>query len=412
MVSEAEIPLAILHCSLQKYCNPAYKFGKLLKRLKPKCDSSKILNLDTQDIVSNVKILPKIISNVSINTDLSIEKSKHTIKIIPDSYNDLKSQELLSIDFNKQSIKEVKCNESQCIKETKNTSDDKIFMKTIDLNNQDTCITRIISESSEDFNSQESSNEDFNNISVRELKCNEQCIEEKDIFNDTPIIDKNIKIMQSKQNIVNIPETNRNISESSSFLNILSKSTQDFSENLEIKKNENIQKFEESKDSVVNKKIKLNEVNSEKENFLRNSKLKEIKSNINNCQNSTQTLTDNKSDDIFEINNSKDENMEIQIINSPCKDHFHTDINDKNCKIVQTLVQTLEENRKRSKKTCKTFNENDIDEEFTISIRKKSCVENSNVELITINVSFSNEYKYNFYELTFHCKYAIFILKF
>ena len=100
--------------------------------------------------------------------------------------------------------------------------------------------------------------------------------------------------------------------------------------------------------------------------------------------------------------------MEIQIINSPCKDHFHTDINDKNCKI----VQTLEENRKRSKKTCKTFNENDIDEEFTISIRKKSCVENSNVELITINVSFSNEYKYNFYELTFHCKYAIFILKF
>lgn len=78
--------------------------------------------------------------------------------------------------------------------------------------------------------------------------------------------------------------------------------------------------------------------------------------------------------------------MEIQIINSPCKDHFHTDINDKNCKI----VQTLEENRKRSKKTCKTFNENDIDEEFTISIRKKSCVENSNVELITINEEQNN----------------------
>lgn len=470
MVSEAEIPLAILHCSLQKYCNPAYKFGKLLKRLKPKCDSSKILNLDTQDVVSNVKILPKIISNVSINTDLSIEKSKHTIKIIPDSCNDLKSQELLSVDFNKQSIKEVKynksqyiketnntfndsniliktnlnnqnhitkiisesesydnlksqelnvdfnkqsikevkCNESQCIKEIKNTSDNKIFMKTIDLNIQDhTCITRIISESSEDINSEESSSEDFNNTSVRDLKCNEQCIEEiKNIFNDTPI-DKNIKIMQSKQNIVNIPETNRNISESSSFLNILSKNTQQFmySENLEIKKNENIQKFEEFKDSIVNKKIKLNEVNSERENFLRNSELKEIKSNINNCQNSTQTLIDNKSDDIFEINNSKDENMEIQVINLPRKDHFHTDINDKNCKI----IQTLEENRKRSKKTCKIFNKYDIDEEFIISIKKKSRIENSNIELITFNEKKNNsntltKFHSSFFRNHFHGK--------
>lgn len=462
MVSEAEIPLAILHCSLQKYCNPAYKFGKLLKRLKSKCDSAKVLNLDTQDIVSNVKILPKIISNVSINTDLSIEKSKHTIKIIPDSCNDLKSQELLnvdfneesikevkynksqyiketnntfndsnipiktnlniqshmikiipdsescnnlksqellSVDFNKQSVKEIKCNESHCIKETKNTSDDnKIFMKTTDLNIQDhKCITRIISESSDDFNSQESSSEDFNNTSIKELKCNKlQCIgkEIKDIFNDTPTIDKNIKIIQSKQNIVNIPETNQNIiSESSSFLNVLSKSTQLFtnSENLQTKKNENIQKFEEFKDSVINKKIKLNEVNSKKEDFLRNSELKETKSNINNCQNSAQILTDIKSDDIFEINNSKDENMEVQVVNLPCKDHFYTDINDKNCKI-----QTLEENRKRSKKTCKNFNESDIDEEFTVSIKKKSCVENSNVELKTFNVSFSH--KCNFYE--------------
>ncbi|XP_006623771.1 nibrin isoform X2 [Apis dorsata] len=383
MVSEAEIPLAILHCSLQKYCNPAYKFGKLLKRLKPKCDSSKILNLDTQDVVSNVKILPKIISNISINTDLSIEKSKHTIKIIPDSCNDLKNQELLNVDF-KQSVKEIKYNKSQYIKETNTSDDNKIFMKT-DLNIQDDkCITKIISESSDDFNSQESSNEDFNNTSVKELKCNElQCIKElKDIFSDTPTINKNIK-MQSKQNIINIPKTNRNIiSESSSFLNILTKSTQHFmqSENLQIKKNENIQKFEEFKNSVINKKIKLNEVNSERENFLRNSELKEIKSNINNYQNFTQILTDNKSDDIFEINNSKDENMEIQVV-KPCKNYFHTDINDKNCKI----IQTSEKNRKRSKKTCKIFNEYDIDEEFTVSIRKKLCLENANVELIMFN---------------------------
>lgn len=398
MVSEAEIPLAILHCSLQKYCNPAYKFGKLLKRLKPKCDSSKILNLDTQDVVSNVKILPKIISNISINTDLSIEKSKHTIKIIPDSCNDLKNQELLNVDF-KQSVKEIKYNKSQYIKETNTSDDNKIFMKT-DLNIQDDkCITKIISESSDDFNSQESSNEDFNNTSVKELKCNElQCIKElKDIFSDTPTINKNIK-MQSKQNIINIPKTNRNIiSESSSFLNILTKSTQHFmqSENLQIKKNENIQKFEEFKNSVINKKIKLNEVNSERENFLRNSELKEIKSNINNYQNFTQILTDNKSDDIFEINNSKDENMEIQVV-KPCKNYFHTDINDKNCKI----IQTSEKNRKRSKKTCKIFNEYDIDEEFTVSIRKKLCLENANVELIMFNVSFSDEYKCNFYELS------------
>lgn len=100
--------------------------------------------------------------------------------------------------------------------------------------------------------------------------------------------------------------------------------------------------------------------------------------------------------------------MEIQVINLPRKDHFHTDINDKNCKI----IQTLEENRKRSKKTCKIFNKYDIDEEFIISIKKKSRIENSNIELITFNVSFSDEYKYNFYEFRFHCKYSIFILKF
>ncbi|KAK2586785.1 hypothetical protein KPH14_011811 [Odynerus spinipes] len=50
VIPESEIPLAILHCSTERYCNPKYNFGNVLKRQK-KADYnlSEILVLDTQE---------------------------------------------------------------------------------------------------------------------------------------------------------------------------------------------------------------------------------------------------------------------------------------------------------------------------------------------------------------------------
>ncbi|XP_043581177.1 nibrin [Bombus pyrosoma] len=66
MIAEVEICLAILHCSTEKYCNPMYKFAKLLKRSERKNDSCEILNLDTQDETAKVSTLPT--SSFSIST--------------------------------------------------------------------------------------------------------------------------------------------------------------------------------------------------------------------------------------------------------------------------------------------------------------------------------------------------------
>ncbi|KOX80977.1 Nibrin [Melipona quadrifasciata] len=81
MISETEIPLAILHCSTEKYCNPMYKFAKLLKRQEPKCDSSENSNLDTQNLMSNVNY------NIPVTASMNIKQH-----IIPETLN-INSQE-------------------------------------------------------------------------------------------------------------------------------------------------------------------------------------------------------------------------------------------------------------------------------------------------------------------------------
>ncbi|XP_020284599.1 nibrin [Pseudomyrmex gracilis] len=50
MISETEIPLAILHCSTEIYCNPLFKFGTLLKS-KPHVIATNVMVEDTQDVV-------------------------------------------------------------------------------------------------------------------------------------------------------------------------------------------------------------------------------------------------------------------------------------------------------------------------------------------------------------------------
>lgn len=88
MISETEIPLAILHCSTEKYCNPMYKFAKLLKRQEPKCDSFENSNLDTQNLMSNV--------NYNIPVTASMNVKQH---IIPETLNINSQESLQRIDF-------------------------------------------------------------------------------------------------------------------------------------------------------------------------------------------------------------------------------------------------------------------------------------------------------------------------
>lgn len=50
MISETEIPLAILHCSTEMYCNTLFKFGTLLKS-KSHVLATNVIVEDTQDVV-------------------------------------------------------------------------------------------------------------------------------------------------------------------------------------------------------------------------------------------------------------------------------------------------------------------------------------------------------------------------
>lgn len=71
----------------------------LRDRSQVKPDSSEVLAIDTQDVTSDVRVLPKIISNVSVKSGISIKTPKCNIKIIPESY-DISSSDNLLIDNN------------------------------------------------------------------------------------------------------------------------------------------------------------------------------------------------------------------------------------------------------------------------------------------------------------------------
>ncbi|XP_076476193.1 nibrin [Bombus vancouverensis nearcticus] len=111
MIAEVEICLAILHCSTEKYCNPMYKFAKLLKRSERKNDSCEILNLDTQDETAKVSALPTF--SFSISTPV-----KH--RIIPETL-DISQEPLPNVSgVVIQPIEEQKYNKIQCIRKTPN----------------------------------------------------------------------------------------------------------------------------------------------------------------------------------------------------------------------------------------------------------------------------------------------------
>ncbi|XP_043251286.1 nibrin [Colletes gigas] len=87
MISESEIPLAILHCCTDKYCNPKFTFTELLKRTQPIRDSSEVLVIDTQDVLSN-KGSVKVVSSVPIKLNkVIIPSSDREAEVIPESYD-------------------------------------------------------------------------------------------------------------------------------------------------------------------------------------------------------------------------------------------------------------------------------------------------------------------------------------
>lgn len=111
MIAEVEICLAILHCSTEKYCNPMYKFAKLLKRSERKNDSCEILNLDTQDETAKVSELPTSSFSISIPV-------KH--RIIPETL-DINQESLPNVSgVVIQPTEEQKCNKIQCIRKAPN----------------------------------------------------------------------------------------------------------------------------------------------------------------------------------------------------------------------------------------------------------------------------------------------------
>ncbi|XP_031837377.1 nibrin [Nomia melanderi] len=87
MISETEIPLAILYCSVKKHCNPKFSFTEFLKRSQLKSDSAEVLALDTQDVMSDVRVLPKVISNIPIHSNLNVKTTAQEATIIPESYD-------------------------------------------------------------------------------------------------------------------------------------------------------------------------------------------------------------------------------------------------------------------------------------------------------------------------------------
>lgn len=76
MITETEIPYAIVYASIEQYCNPKFHLKNFMKRKSVKKDTSEVLALDTQDVASqNNKISTKKIY-ISETEELTLESSE------------------------------------------------------------------------------------------------------------------------------------------------------------------------------------------------------------------------------------------------------------------------------------------------------------------------------------------------
>lgn len=206
MIAEVEICLAILHCSTEKYCNPMYKFAKLLKRSERKNDSCEILNLDTQDETAKVSALPT--SSFSISTPV-----KH--RIIPETL-DISQEPLPNVSgVVIKPTEEQKYNKIQCIRKTPNdtsaTENVQVTRSRVISNVSATTSVkirqRVIPETLSSISSQESQS-DVHYIFTQPTgtqRCNEiQCI--KETPTDASATMRNVQVKQPKE-ISNLSKT-------------------------------------------------------------------------------------------------------------------------------------------------------------------------------------------------------------
>ncbi|XP_077266703.1 uncharacterized protein LOC143899859 isoform X2 [Temnothorax americanus] len=88
MISDSEIPIAVLHCNTETYCNPKYDFATYLKSETPNIFLSNTIIENTQDIVNTDtrqikrKIIPETCespSNESVSKKVRFDESERNI---------------------------------------------------------------------------------------------------------------------------------------------------------------------------------------------------------------------------------------------------------------------------------------------------------------------------------------------
>ena len=318
MISETDIPLAILQCSVDKYCNPKFKFGKLLKRSQLKSDSSKVLVLDTQDVTADVRILPKVISDVPVKS-VDIENAKRKVKIIPESNDTCRSSGFLGDDSISQ------------FREGLISSTPKNSLGTTDSFNRD--------------------------ISVAKEAV------------------QNVKGVCSKKTAIYIPETiDSRLSDASQ--NDTQRSTQEGPSSR--KQNTSTQDSERLKGSMVAEKgTPPNEVIDV--TVETGDELKSMHSDVNNlAANPNKIFTKHKPSKLLDVVNVCDRSPENESRSLPEKCNIPAPRKDQNL-LKLTSLET-EENKTRSKKRSKNCSASQSDDELMTSARKRVCSQNLSVE--------------------------------
>ncbi|XP_053996565.1 uncharacterized protein LOC128886053 [Hylaeus anthracinus] len=321
MISESEIPLAILYCSVDKYCNPKFKFEEFLKRKESKPDTSEVLALDTQDVIQ----LPKVISNVPGNINIVVKKPKQTFEVIPESYDS--NSDILNIDSAYQLKDSLESNAS---KETQQTRDD--LNSTVLGTEKRVPSIEIIDDSS------------VPDVTLEATQCSSQ------------------KCLSSRERNFESSKLSTVANKATPFhnTNVTRKVTQCFSkESLSLeKRNSRVSKVS----TVANKGTPSNEVIDLTEDNNIESRGKQL--NKNKCnENLSTVLTQEKLNELLNKTNVRDDNPEVTLL--PLKD----------CKKSSPTV----EKRTSSEKRKNHFHNTESEEEH-IPVRKRTSTENSDVE--------------------------------
>ena len=315
VISETDIPLAILQCSIDKYCNPEFKFGKLLKRSRLKPDSSEVLVLDTQDVTADVRILPKVVSNVPLKSSVDVVNAKRAIEIIPESYDTCNTSRFLD-DISISQFREG------LISSTPNNS-----LGTGDSLNRDITVA-------------------------------EEAV-------------PNVKEVCSKKKTVYIPKTiDSRLSDASQ--KDTQRSTQERPSSRE--QNRNTQATEQLKESMIAEKgtplYEVIDVCVETDD-----ELKSIHSDVNNLDaNPNKILTKDKRSKLLDVVNVRDRSSEKESKSLPEKDNIPAPRKGQNLLKVTSLE--AEKNKTRSRKRNKNRSASQSDEELVTSVRKRVCSQN------------------------------------